>query len=217
MVFTEIYSNHLWRGEARTLCSGAGSREQAVVEPYLACMKHELQRLGAGSMTAVDLGCRDFMIGRQLAPNCGRYVGVDVVRDLIAYNHANFSNEQVTFRHIDIVDDELPDGDICFVRQVLQHLSNEQIQKVLPKLAKYKQSYITEHQPSPGTDCLQNADKPHGADIRLNQGSGLFLEAPPFDVDPRTLRLILEVSGHSDQDGRDPGVIRTFALGAQAQ
>jgi SAM-dependent methyltransferase len=215
-VFTEIYENNLWGGGRGPYCSGAGSRDAAVVGPYVACMKRELQRIGSPSMTVVDLGCGDYTIGRQLSPMCGRYVGVDVVRDLVAYNNDKFANELISFRHLDIVNEELPDGDVCLVRQVLQHLSNDQICKVLPKLDKYIFSFVTEHHPSPHRLTVENLDKPHGADIRVNLGSGVFLDAPPFSAE-RALRLLLEVPGHAGPDALDPGVIRTFVLKPKTQ
>jgi hypothetical protein len=211
-VFTEIYANNLWGGDKGTYSSGSGSRDAAVVEAYVACMRRELERLGSASMTVVDLGCGDYKIGSQLSPCCGRYIGVDVVRGLVARNNEMFSNESVTFRHLDIVNEDLPDGDVCFVRQVLQHLSNDQIRSVLPKLGKYKWCFITEHHPSVNRLIQRNLDKPHGKDIRVDCGSGVFLDSPPFSLDPRALRLVLEVPAGEDHEDVDSGVIRTFAL-----
>ena len=42
----------------------------------------------------------------------------------------------VDFRVGNITDEELPEGDVCFVRQVLQHLSNEAIANFILKIKK---------------------------------------------------------------------------------
>jgi hypothetical protein len=210
-VFTEIYANNLWGGDKGTYCSGPGSRDSWIVGPYVECMGRELRQLG-GAITAVDLGCGDYAIGSQLAPSCDRYIGVDVVQDLVAHNNREFANDSISFRHLDIVEDELPDADVCFVRQVLQHLSNDQIGKLLPKLMKYSRCFVTEHHPPARLLTQPNLNKPHGADTRLNLGSGVFLEAAPFSIDPHRLHLILEVPGSAGPGGLDPGVIRTFVL-----
>jgi hypothetical protein len=42
----------------------------------------------------------------------------------------------------------LPDGDIVFLRQVLQHLNNSQISRVVQKLYRYKFLVLTEHVPA---------------------------------------------------------------------
>jgi hypothetical protein len=214
-VFTDIYAKNLWGGEKGEFCSGSGSRDAEIVEKYVTNMSIELQKIGAASMTVVDLGCGDFTVGRQLIPHLGKYIGVDIVRELVEYNSGHLSSDKVIFLHRNIIEDQLPDGEVCFVRQVLQHLSNEQIGKVLSKLHKYRWSFITEHYPSKPV-LQKNSDKPHGADTRVDHGSGVYLDAPPFDSVARSIRFVFEVPGQTMAAGMDPGVIRTYAIEAQA-
>jgi hypothetical protein len=211
-VFTSIYSNNRWGGASGTFCSGDGSHETAIVAPYVAKVTAELDRIGGTSMTVVDLGCGDYSVGRQLSPSCGRYIGVDIVKPLVTHNQATFGSPRVSFQHASIVVDSLPDGDICFVRQVLQHLSNDQIIAVLPKLGKFRWCFITEHHPSPGRLQQPNKDKPHGDNIRINGGSGIFLDEAPFSIPAASYRLLLEVPGILPIDDTDAGVIRTYVL-----
>jgi hypothetical protein len=211
-IFTDIYSANRWGGRPGTFFSGFGSRDTAIVSPYVAAVTSELARIGAASMTAVDLGCGDYSVGRHLSPVCGRYIGVDIVKPLVAHNQTTFGRNNVSFQYANIVEDTLPEGDICFVRQVLQHLSNEQIAAVLPKLDKYGWCFVTEHHPTSGRLRQPNQDKPHGHDIRVTQGSGVFLEEPPFNIPANRFKLLLEVSGTPTLIGSDPGVIRTYVL-----
>jgi hypothetical protein len=215
-VFTDVYSNNRWGGMLGTFFSGLGSHDTAIVSPYVAKVTAELVRIGAASMTAVDLGCGDYSVGRQLSPLCGRYIGVDIVKPLIAYNQANFSAGNSSFQYANIVDDALPDGEICFVRQVLQHLSNDQIATVLPKLDRFKWCFVTEHHPSPGRLQQPNKDKPHGDNIRVSSGSGVFLDEPPFGIPAYRYTLLLEVPGSPTNDGSDCGIIRTYLLEADS-
>ncbi len=211
-VFTDIYSNNRWGGTSGSFFSGAGSHEATIVEPYLAGVKRELERIGAASLTVVDLGCGDFSVGRRIASQCGRYVGVDIVKPLIDHNRKIFGNSSVSFVHANMVTDDLPDGDVCLVRQVFQHLSNDQILAVLPKLDRYRCSFVTEHHPSETHLRRPNVDKPHGAGIRTRQRSGVFLDQPPFNFPSARYQLLLEVPGPPLPRGIDPGVIRTFVL-----
>jgi Methyltransferase domain len=211
-VFTDIYSNNRWGGPSGTFCSGDGSHENSIVSPYVAKISAELGRIGAETMTVVDLGCGDYSVGRQLSPACGRYIGVDIVKPLVAHNQAAFGSATVSFRHTNVVEDALPDGDICFVRQVLQHLSNDQITAVLPKLNKFRWCFITEHHPSPDRLRRPNEDKPHGDNIRISRGSGVFLDESPFSIPAARYRLLLEVPGAAPTDAMDAGVIRTYML-----
>jgi hypothetical protein len=216
-VFTDIYSNNRWGGSPGSFCSGSGSREPSIVSPYIARLRSELDLLGGTSLTVVDLGCGDFSVGRQLASACGQYIGVDIVKPLIDHNLNTYSTPQITFRRANMIVDELPDGDVCVVRQVLQHLSNGEILTVLPKLFKYRWCFITEHHPSPGRLIQPNADKPHGGDIRVTRGSGVFLDQPPFSVPASRYRLLLEVPGAGLDEHIDPGIIRTFILEASSE
>ena len=211
-VFTDIYSNNRWGGPSGTFCSGDGSHENSIVSPYVTKVTAELDRIGAATMTAVDLGCGDYSVGRQLSPACGRYIGVDIVKPLIAHNQETFGTANISFLHANMVEDALPDGDICFVRQVLQHLSNDQIAAVLPKLDKFRWCFITEHHPSPDRLRRPNEDKPHGDTIRVSHGSGVFLDEAPFSVPVARYNLLLEVPGAAPTDTMDAGVIRTYVL-----
>jgi hypothetical protein len=211
-VFTDIYSNNRWGGASGTFFSGSGSHDAAVVSPYVAGIRSELDRIGAGSMTVVDLGCGDFTVGQQIAAGCGKYIGVDIVKALVDRNRATFGGPSVSFMHANIVEDELPEGDVCLVRQVFQHLSNDQILAVLPKLDRYGWCFITEHHPSESRLLQANKDKPHGGGIRASQRSGVYLDQPPFNIPKGRLRLLMEMPGTSLPGGVDPGVIRTFIL-----
>jgi len=211
-VFTDIYKHNRWGGADGTFYSGLGSHEDDVVSPYMTGMKQELDRMGAVSLTVVDLGCGDFSIGQTLSTSCGRYIGVDVVKPLIDYNLAKFGTDRISFVHANIVTDPLPEGDICLVRQVFQHLSNAQILAVLSKLEQYRSCFITEHHPSVSRLLRPNIDKPHGGGIRVSQRSGVYLDQPPFNIPRSKLRLLMELPGTSLPGGGDPGVIRTFVL-----
>ena len=212
-VFTDIYLNNRWGGEPGTFSSGGGSAIGAIVAPYVTCIRKHLTELGADRLSVVDLGCGDFAVGRQLADECGRYIGVDVVEDLIRHNDSTYGTDRISFQCLDIIEDPLPPGDICFLRQVLQHLSNDQIRRILPKLDRYRWTFVTEHQPSASQLDRPNLDKPHDGNIRIHQRSGVYLDQPPFHVPRERLEFLLEVPGRAPTpDEQDPGVIRTYLL-----
>lgn len=213
-VFTDIYVNNKWGGTNGRFCSGAGSWNDQVIRPYITAVRTWLKSTAGEGLRFVDLGCGDFNVGQNFVDLCSHYIGADIVAPLIQHNAATFASDQIEFRHLNLVVDDLPDGDICFLRQVLQHLSNQEIMAILPKLNKYRWIIITEHQPSKSYFRQPNLDKPHGGDIRTLKGSGVFLELPPFSIPNNRLELLLEVPVSSDgyAEGIDPGVIRTFVL-----
>ena len=184
-VFSRIYRSEVWGSHPdKPFCSGEGSTREDVVGPYCEMVRGFLQAHGIRHL--VDLGCGDFGVGsRLLSPNL-RYTAVDIVPDLVEYNRKRFADTRVDFQCLNIIDDELPAGDLCLVRQVLQHLSNAQIVQILHKLQAYKFAIVTEHVYS-GPGWHPNVDKPHGPGTRIPARSGVFLDAPPFSRDAKTL------------------------------
>ena len=178
-IFSEIYEANRWGGEKGPFRSGSGSTsEQAdryagVIRGFI--KEHDLRQV-------VDLGCGNFRIGARLVDGIDiSYTGIDVVPRLIEDNRRHHGSEQVRFECLDITEDALPDGDLCLIRQVLQHLSNDQIGRILRRLDKYRFVIVTEHYPAPGALREKNSDKPCGEDVRIYDGSAVFLDAPPFN------------------------------------
>ena len=68
------------------------------------------------------------------------------VPGLAARNAAQFANERIEFRQLDVVTDPLPEGDLCIVRQVFQHLSNRDVATVLRKAKQYPLLVVTDEQ-----------------------------------------------------------------------
>lgn len=204
-VFSDVYHSSLW-GEADEpgFFSGTGSHDPRIVEPYAEAVTALLRELPR-KPDVVDLGCGDFHIGSRIRPACGRYVACDVVAPLIAANRARYAHLDVDFRCLDIAGDELPAGDVVFLRQVLQHLDNDRIARVLAKLHRYQVLVLTEHLPL-APDFPPNAKKRLGASTRLARmvPSGVVLTAPPFNLKPVHSRVLCEV-----REGA--GVIQTVA------
>jgi len=208
-VFTEIYETNQWGGARGEFCSGTGTADEGAVTPYIEMVTALADSEGFRGRAFVDLGCGDFRVGRRLLPLCSRYTGVDVVKPLMEAHQREHGNATTAFVHMDMVRDPLPDGDVCFLRQVLQHLSNGEIATILQKLAKYRWVFITEHYPADNDAIEPNKDKVHGGDVRVFDNSGVYLSEPPFSLPAEHLRLVLEVPGVGIGGG-DEGVIRTF-------
>lgn len=210
-VFTEIYKDKKWGESENEFCSGSGSITETIRQPYIDMINGYLQASHEGK-TVVDLGCGDMEIGKRLLSHSDAYIGVDIVPEVIE-NHKNTNwEDDVQFYCLDIIDDVLPDGDICLLRQVLQHLSNDEILKILPKLKKYRVVFITEHYPTNNPDIIPNKDMIHGPGVRVYSNSGVYLDKPPFNIDKSHLQMTLKVPGTSLGQGFDPGEIVTYKL-----
>ena len=99
----------------------------------------------------------------------------------------------VDFRLLDFVTDDLPPGDVVFVRQVLQHLSNDQIARALERIrTSYPKLILTEHLPS-DPDFTPNIDIKTGPAIRLAVQSGVDITKPPFEIPVDSAEVLCEV------------------------
>src|SRR5687768_4035351 len=125
-VFTRVYDTNEWGGRKGQYCSGSGSSDHQA-RLYASMVKAFVAERNIRSM--VDLGCGDFVVGRELQTPGVKYVGVDIVERLVEYNNKKFGSGDVSFLCLDMIADDLPEADLCLVRQVLQHLSNAEMMR----------------------------------------------------------------------------------------
>lgn len=164
--------------------SGSGSHDEKITRPYIELLSNLIKNNDISSI--VDIGCGDFYIMQQVLQNCpevDHYVGIDVVDGLVARNQEKFGTERIQFVALDASDDrvELPHAELCIVRQVLQHLDNAAISRVVTKLRSFRYVLVTEHIYE-GEGVIYNLDKPANGDIRLSRLSGVYLEKPPYNL-----------------------------------
>lgn len=186
----QVYAMKLWGNNDSEFYSGIGSHHPEIVEPYLKVLTTFLTSFKK-PLVLCDLGCGDFNVGKELVRYTEKYIAVDIVADLIAYNKEKFKEENLQFRCLDIAMDDLPSGDCALLRQVLQHLSNVEIQMIVEKLADFKYVILTEHLPN--GDFIPNKDIISGQGIRLKKNSGLDLLAPPFDFKVKDEKQLLSI------------------------
>ncbi|HTK12302.1 MAG TPA: class I SAM-dependent methyltransferase [Xanthobacteraceae bacterium] len=209
-IFSDIYQTNKWGGPEGSPYSGTGSRGD-VVDAYVAYVIAFIERHSPS--TVVDLGCGDFYVGAKIADACDHYIGVDVVPTLIAEHQHRHATDRISFACLDITRDELPSGDICLIRQVLQHLSNRQIAAVLRQCRQYRYVLVTEHHPHPDELTAFNLDKAPGSGTRLDFGSTVDLGAPPFNLPvSEVLALPAAQPPHAPEDIYSRGSIRTYLL-----
>ena len=72
-----------------------------------------------------------------------KYLGVDIVEDLIQENKSKYQNENIKFSAGDIVNFEVKEKyDLVIVRDLLIHLDNTDIKKILNNLKKMNVKYL---------------------------------------------------------------------------
>lgn len=175
----QIYEQHLWGGKDFDFYSGDGSHDSEIIKPYLDAVKVFLNGYN-DELSVCDLGCGDFNIGKQLTQYTSKYIAIDIADELIKRNRTKFVENHLEFYCLDIAQDDLPIADCVILRQVLQHLSNSEIQNIVSKLKSYKYIILTEHLPT--GHFFANKDIISGQGIRLKHNSGVNLLIEPFNL-----------------------------------
>lgn len=186
----QIYDQKLWGNTNASFYSGEGSHDPKIINPYLATVTAFLTSFKY-PITLCDLGCGDFNIGKQLVKHTKKYVAVDIVPELITYNKEKFKASNLEFHCLDIATANLPKGDCAILRQVLQHLSNTEVQEVVNKLSQYKYVIVTEHLPNGSFE--PNKDIISGQGIRLKKQSGVSLLVSPFNLKVKEETLLSSI------------------------
>ncbi|MEP1490410.1 MAG: class I SAM-dependent methyltransferase [Algibacter sp.] len=202
-VMNQIYDMNLWGGAAYDFYSGAGSHDPKIINPYIENLIAFLESHDK-SLIVCDLGCGDFNIGKHLTKYSKKYIAVDIVESLIDRNKNLYKADNLEFHCLDIAKDELPLGDCIILRQVLQHLSNAEIQNVIEKIAAYKYIILTEHIPL--SNFVPNKDIISGQGIRLKQNSGVNILEMPFSLKVKDQKQLGEYILENDK-GR---IVTTF-------
>ena len=188
-VFTRVYAEKIWGQGEENFYSGLGSNPEAA-KPYTDFVTKFIA--DNNIRCVVDLGCGDFRVGRMIAASGVNYIGTDVVQPLIDENNKRFHSDHVRFDCLDIALDDLPDGELCLIREVFQHISNAQISLVLAKLKKYHHVLFTDVQPENIGDFRINKDKVHRDTSRIVHHACLSLDAPPFSI--KSLKMVFETN-----------------------
>ncbi len=189
-VMQQIYDKKLWGGDRSDFYSGEGSYDLNIINPYIDVLSTFLTSFKS-PLSVCDLGCGDFNVSKALVEHTRKYIAIDIVPNLIARNKEKFKEEHLEFHCLDIAVDDLPSGDCAIVRQVLQHLSNAEIQRIVEKLSNFKYVIVTEHVPE--GNFVPNMDIISGQGIRLKKQSGVNLLVSPFHFKVKEKQQLLAV------------------------
>jgi hypothetical protein len=125
--FTWIYEHNHWKsGES---VSGLGSTLE-----YTENLRKELPEFLSkfNIKKILDAPCGDFNWMRYLLPQIDvDYIGADVVKPLIDSLTAKYASAHISFMHLDLLKDKLPEADLMICRDCLFHLSYAEAKSAL--------------------------------------------------------------------------------------
>jgi hypothetical protein len=122
--FSMIYRNRVWLNDrSNGSLSGLGSELENT-----RAIRLQLEKLltSLHTKTLLDVGCGDFNWMRELDVDC-QYIGIDIAKNIIDRNILKYGSANRTFYTLDACRDPLPVADTVLCREVLFHLSFEDI------------------------------------------------------------------------------------------
>ena len=172
-IFTSHYLNNIWGSEESV--SGLGSTLE-----YTSHIREEIPKLLEFYKIKVllDAPCGDYNWFQTLnRPADVKYIGGDIVEELVIQNQIKYSNSNTKFIHLDITSNPLPPADLWLCRDCLFHFSYEDIFKTISNFLKSDIKYILT---SIHTECTQNTDISTGDARQLNLELFPFLFPKPI-------------------------------------
>ena len=168
--FNRIYAEGTWgKDVAGKGTSGTGSTLE-ITREYRAYVEGFIKTHNVTSV--VDAGCGDWSFSSAIDWDDASYLGVDIASDVIAAVRRKHEKGKITFQVGDITD-ELPAADLLISKEVLQHLSNELVQKFIRnnlRKGKYKWAILTNDRGSKNSDVTSGGYR------------AIDLSAAPFEV-----------------------------------
>lgn len=172
-VFTHIYLTNAWGTNSNGECSsGSGSTLENTVT-YRDFLQDFLNVYDIHSV--VDAGCGDWGHSHAINWDGIEYKGYDVVKVILERVRGRYSAPNINFIHGDILWTDLPKADLLICKDVLEHLSNEDISLFLKQLPKYKFCLIT-------NDIDVHTQTSTNPDTYMGGYHVIDLTQPPFNL-----------------------------------
>lgn len=169
-IFLAIYAGNLWGSSESRSGPGSTIARAADFLPDLAALLR-----GLNTRVLVDAPCGDFNWARALVPIVERYIGIDVVREIVARNQRASGSASTVFLHGDLTQDPLPPADVILCRDCLVHFSLVDVWRALGNFTRSGSRYLLT------TTFVEHEDNP---DISTGEWRPLNLERPPFCFPP---------------------------------
>lgn len=141
-VFTNIYENKIWgdnNNKEYNGSSGGGSSIDYNIDTYVPFLKNFI--INNNIKNIVDLGCGDFRCGKLIYDIFDiKYTGYDTYKKVIDYNLKQHPLQKYSFIHLDFFNkkESIIKGDLCILKDVLQHWKMDEIYTFLDYLVENK-------------------------------------------------------------------------------
>jgi len=137
-IFSAIYHQNSWGDPESRSGSGSSLKQTTHIRSEITRILEQLQ-----IKTMLDAPCGDFNWMKETDLRfLETYIGIDIVEDLIKNNAVRYGNYNQLFFLKNIITDSLPQVDIIFSRDCLQHLTISQSIQTIKNFKKSRSRYL---------------------------------------------------------------------------
>ena len=156
--------------------------------------------------SVVDIPCGDFNWMKEIVFNFENYIGGDIVKKAIDENNERYSNNRIKFIEFDILNDEIPTGDLLIVRDIIGHFPIEDGVKILKNILNSKCKYLlsTTWAKKIGNDwfpCEQNDVHRENEGVEYGRFYPVNLMSNPFNLPSAEIYLEEDVIVDNFENG----------------
>jgi len=116
-IFSRMYHRNSWANPESVSGDGSDLEQTRIVRREVAMLIKQ-----RAIETLFDAPCGDYYWMKALEAKLARYIGADIVPELVKANQRAYGGPTVSFVQLDICRDELPEVDLILCRNCLVHL-----------------------------------------------------------------------------------------------
>ena len=165
--FTNVYQKNLFKGKESRSGEGSDMIQTTIIKREIPLLIKELK-----IKSLIDAPCGDFFWMREVELPVERYIGIEIVKQLVENNQNKFGNKQRIFTELNIIKDVMPMADMILCRDCLVHLSFKQGIQAIKNFKKSGSKYLLI---TTFVNRLSNNDLDKGFWRTIN------IERPPFN------------------------------------
>jgi len=179
-IFTSIYKSNHWVQNGNSLpqefvsVSGHGSNigtdqyKQLIFNFTNLIEKYQINSI-------LDIPCGDFLWIKEIVKNQDiKYLGIDIVEELINNNNLKFKNKKINFQSFDIINFKSnKEFDLVLIRDLFLHIKNSDIIKIINNLKSMNIKYV----------ALNSYNNKKNMDVIIGQHRKINLLIEPFNLE----------------------------------
>ncbi len=135
--FTNVYKENLFQGDESKSGVGSSMVQTEIIRKEIPKIINEL-----GIKTFLDAPCGDYNWMREVKLRVDRYIGVDVVKDVIKDNKRKYKTKNISFKSLNLIKNRLPKADLILCRDCLVHLNYKNSFRIIKNFKKSGAKYL---------------------------------------------------------------------------